>query len=97
MPADKLGVKNTLFFDGQHEDTLHAVYLRNRAETKNHNDTKKNNDDNNANTDDSGKEDNATNAPTTTMPMAIKLTTPTLRKTKTMEQLITKAKTVKRR
>ena len=76
---------------------MHAVSLPNRAETKNHNDTKKNNDDNNANTDDNGKEDNATNAPTTTMPMAIKLTTPTLRKTKTMEQLITKAKTVKRR
>ena len=43
------------------------------------------------------KKVNATNAPTTAMPMAIKLTTPTLRKTKTMEQLITTAKTVKRR
>ena len=68
-----------------------------QSRNEKHNDTKKNNDDNNANTDDSGKEDNATNAPTTAMPMAIKLTTPTLRKTKTMEQLITKAKTVKRR
>ena len=64
---------------------------------KKHNNTKKNNDDNNADTDDSGKEDNATNAPTTRMPIAIRLTTPTLRKTKTMEQLITKAMTVKRR
>ena len=81
---------------------MHGVSLPNRAETKSHNDNhddnkKKNNDDNNADTDDSGKEDNATNAPTTRMPIAIRLTTPTLRKTKTMEQRITKAKTVKRR
>ena len=69
LPADKLAVNNTVFFGGQHEDTLHAVSLPNRAETKNNNDTKKNNDDNNANADDSGKEDNATNAPTTAMPM----------------------------
>ena len=64
---------------------MHGVSLPNRPETESHNDNhddnkKKNNDDN------SGKEDNATNAPTTAMPMAIRLTTPTLRKTKTMGQ-----------
>ena len=47
---------------------------------------KKYNDDNSADADNSRKEDNATNAPTAAMPMAIRLTTPTRRKTKTMEQ-----------
>ena len=70
---------------------MHGVSLPNRAETKNHNDNhddskKKNKDYNNTDDDNNGKEDHATNAPTTAMPMAIRLTTPARRKTKTMEQ-----------